>query len=84
MLLSPTGNALATASAVEAKMKELSKFFPANIGYEIPYNITPVVKASIHKVLMTLLEEEVLVFVMLFLFLQKDLVSGLTAGGVKG
>ncbi len=41
VLLSPTGNALATASAVEAKMKELSKFFPANIAYEIPYNITP-------------------------------------------
>src|SRR6202008_3298304 len=30
VLLSPTGNALATASAVEAKMKELSRFFPAN------------------------------------------------------
>ena len=44
VLLSPTGNALATASAVEAKMKELSRFFPANIGYEIPYNITPVVE----------------------------------------
>ena len=40
VLLSPTGNALATASAVEAKMKELSKFFPANIAYDIPYNIT--------------------------------------------
>jgi multidrug efflux pump len=49
VLLSPTGNALATASAVEAKMKELSRSFPANIAYEIPYNITPVVKASIEK-----------------------------------
>ena len=44
VMLSPTGNALATASAVEAKMKELSKFFPANIAYDIPYNITPVVE----------------------------------------
>jgi multidrug efflux pump len=70
VLLSPTGNALATASAVEAKMKELSKFFPANIGYEIPYNITPVVEASINKVLMTLFEAVVLVFVVMFLFLQ--------------
>ena len=70
VLLSPTGNALATASAVEAKMKELSKFFPANIGYEIPYNITPVVKASIDKVLMTLVEAVVLVFIVMFLFLQ--------------
>ncbi|TPQ33117.1 multidrug efflux RND transporter permease subunit [Bradyrhizobium guangdongense] len=70
VLMSPTGNALATASAVEEKMKELSRFFPANIKYEIPYNITPVVKASIQKVLMTLVEAVVLVFVVMFLFLQ--------------
>src|SRR6202012_4130606 len=70
VLLSPTGNALATANAVEAKMKELSRFFPANIAYEIPYNITPVVKASIEKVVSTLLEAVVLVFVVMFLFLQ--------------
>jgi multidrug efflux pump len=70
VLLSPKGNALATASAVEAKMKELSRFFPANISYEIPYNITPVVEASIKKVLMTLAEAVVLVFIVMFLFLQ--------------
>jgi multidrug efflux pump len=70
VLLSPSGNALATASAVEAKMKELSRFFPANISYEIPYNITPVVEAAIEKVLMTLVEAVVLVFVVMFLFLQ--------------
>jgi len=70
VLLSPTGNALATASAVEAKMKELSRFFPANIKYQIPYNITPVVEASITKVLYTLVEAVVLVFVVMFLFLQ--------------
>ncbi|MGO4716522.1 multidrug efflux RND transporter permease subunit [Bradyrhizobium sp. 2TAF24] len=70
VLLAPTGNALATANAVEAKMKELSKFFPANITYDIPYNITPVVKASISKVVQTLIEAVVLVFVVMFLFLQ--------------
>src|SRR5205814_733059 len=70
VLLSPTGNALATASAVDAKMKELSRFFPANIAYDIPYNITPVVKASIGNVLSTLVEAVVLVFVVMFLFLQ--------------
>ncbi|MFZ5739096.1 MAG: multidrug efflux RND transporter permease subunit [Pseudomonadota bacterium] len=70
VLMSPTGNALATASAVEAKMQELSRFFPANIKYEIPYNITPVVEASITKVLHTLIEAVVLVFVVMFLFLQ--------------
>src|SRR6185437_605534 len=70
VLLSPTGNALATARAVEAKMKELSRFFPANIKYEIPYNITPVVQASIEEVLSTLAEAVVLVFIVMFLFLQ--------------
>src|SRR5256714_484264 len=70
VLLSPTGNALATANAVETKMKELSRFFPANISYEIPYNVTPVVKASIQKVLSTLVEAVVLVFIVMFLFLQ--------------
>lgn len=70
VLLSPTGNALATASAVETKMKELSKFFPSTITYDIPYNITPVVKASITKVLETLVEAVALVFVVMFLFLQ--------------
>src|SRR5512140_1182488 len=70
VLLSPTGNALATAGAVEARMKQLSRFFPANIAYDIPYNITPVVKASIEKVLSTLAEAVVLVFIVMFLFLQ--------------
>ncbi|HEX7882549.1 MAG TPA: efflux RND transporter permease subunit, partial [Afipia sp.] len=70
VLLSPTGNALATASAVEAKMKDLSKYFPSNITYDIPYNITPVVEASISKVVTTLIEAVVLVFIVMFLFLQ--------------
>jgi multidrug efflux pump len=70
VLLSPTGNALATAEAVESKMKELSKYFPANITYDIPYNITPVVEASISKVITTLIEAVVLVFIVMFLFLQ--------------
>ena len=70
VLLAPTGNALATANAVKAKMEELSKFFPANIKYDIPYDITPVVEASIKKVLITLIEAVVLVFLVMLLFLQ--------------
>lgn len=70
VLLSPTGNALATANAVQAKMEELSKFFPPNIKYEIPYDITPVVEASIKKVIITLIEAVGLVFLVMFLFLQ--------------
>ena len=70
VLLSPTGNALATARSVQAKMEELSKFFPSGIKYEIPYDITPVVEASIQKVIVTLLEAVVLVFLVMLLFLQ--------------
>ena len=51
VLLAPGANALATANAVKAKMEELSRFFPASIKYDIPYDITPVVVASIEKVL---------------------------------
>jgi multidrug efflux pump len=70
VMLAPGSNALATASAVRAKMKELSKFFPATITYDIPYDITPVVEASIEKVVHTLIEAVVLVFLVMFLFLQ--------------
>src|SRR5688572_30237302 len=70
VLLSPKANALATATAVKEKMKELSNFFPENIAYDIPYDITPVVVASINKVLVTLGEAVVLVFLVMLLFLQ--------------
>jgi len=70
VLLAPGANALATASTVKAKLDELSKFFPDNIKYQIPYDVTPVVQASIEKVLHTLIEAVVLVFIVMFLFLQ--------------
>ena len=70
VLLSPSGNALATAKAVKAKMDELARFFPPNIRYDIPYNITPVIDASIAKVLPPWSEAVVLVFLVMFLFLQ--------------
>jgi multidrug efflux pump len=70
VLLAPSANALATATAVKARMEALSKFFPANIKYDISYDITPVVIASIKKVLVTLVEAVVLVFLVMLLFLQ--------------
>ena len=68
--LSPTGNAMATAAAVRAKMEELARFFPAGLKYEIPYDTSPFVAVSIEKVMHTLLEAMILVFVVMFLFLQ--------------
>ncbi|MCJ2079548.1 multidrug efflux RND transporter permease subunit [Methylobacterium sp. E-016] len=68
--LAPDGNALETAGAIRKKMEELSQFFPPGLKWDIPYDITPAVKASIEKVLHTLVEAVVLVFVVMFLFLQ--------------
>lgn len=70
ILPSPTANALATAQAVRAKMKELSKFFPPGIHYAIPYDTTRFIQISIDEVVKTLLEAVVLVFLVMYLFLQ--------------
>ncbi len=68
--LSPTGNALATSNAIHAKMDELARFFPPGIEQIIPYDTSPFVRVSIEKVLHTLGEAMVLVFLVMFLFLQ--------------
>ncbi|WP_316202164.1 MULTISPECIES: efflux RND transporter permease subunit [unclassified Bradyrhizobium] len=68
--LAPAGNALATSKAVKARMEELAAFFPPGVKYEVSYDVTPVIAASVKKVLMTLGEAVVLVFLVMFLFLQ--------------
>ncbi|MES2663885.1 MAG: efflux RND transporter permease subunit, partial [Pseudomonadota bacterium] len=68
--LSPTANALETATLVRAKMEELSKYFRNGIQYEIPYDTSKFVKISIESVVMTLIEAMVLVFLVMYLFLQ--------------
>ena len=68
--LSPSGNALATADAVRAKMTELERFFPAGMTWAIPYDSSRFVKISIEQVAITLGEAMLLVFLVMFLFLQ--------------
>jgi multidrug efflux pump len=68
--LAPTGNALATAAAIRAKMEELQKYFPPGVSYAIPYDSSRFVKISITQVAVTLVEAVVLVFLVMFLFLQ--------------
>jgi multidrug efflux pump len=68
--LSSTGNALATAEAVKKRMTELSTSFPPGVEFAVPYDTSPFVKVSIEKVLHTLAEAMVLVFLVMFLFLQ--------------
>src|SRR5690606_8308118 len=68
--LTPEANALATAEGVKARMEELAEFFPENITYSIPYDTSPYVQLSIEQVLHTLFEAMLLVFVVMFVFLQ--------------
>ncbi|MGV2052432.1 multidrug efflux RND transporter permease subunit [Agrobacterium sp. 22-209-1] len=68
--LAPGGNALSAATAIRERMDELAPSFPQDIEYSIPYDTTPFVSISIEKVLYTLLEAVVLVFAVMFLFLQ--------------
>ena len=68
--LSPSGNALATANAVRAKMQELERFFPKGMTWSIPYDSSRFVKISIEQVAVTLGEAMLLVFLVMFLFLQ--------------
>ena len=68
--LTPSGNALAAAKAVRAKMDQLQQFFPEGVSYSIPYDSSRFVNISIKQVAMTLVEAVVLVFLVMFLFLQ--------------
>jgi len=68
--LSPSGNALATAAAIRAKMQELERYFPPGVSYSIPYDSSRFVRISITQVAVTLLEAVGLVFLVMFLFLQ--------------
>ena len=68
--LSPTGNALQAAKDVRAKMKELERYFPKGVEWSIPYDSSNFVDISITQVVHTLLEAVVLVFLVMFLFLQ--------------
>lgn len=68
--LAPSGNALAAAQAVRAKMQELERYFPDGVKWNIPYDSSRFVKISIEQVVKTLVEAVVLVFLVMFLFLQ--------------
>ena len=68
--LSNTGNALAAATAIKAKMNELQNFFPQGVTWSAPYDTSTFVSLSIEKVIHTLVEAIVLVFIVMFIFLQ--------------
>lgn len=67
---SPGSNALQVADEVRALMKEMRRNFPAGLEYKILWDLSDFVRASIHEVVKTLLEAFVLVFIVVFIFLQ--------------
>jgi hydrophobe/amphiphile efflux-1 (HAE1) family protein len=70
IFLQPGGNALEVAGAVKATMDRLSQRFPEGLRYDIPFNTTRFVEASIEEVITTFVEAIVLVVLVVFIFLQ--------------
>lgn len=68
--LAPDANALSTAKGIKSRMDELAEFFPTGVSYAIPYDTSPYIDTSIRQVVVTLLEAMVLVFIVMYVFLQ--------------
>ncbi len=68
--LASGANALDTANAVRQRIAELQGFFPQGLEIVYPYDTTPFVKLSIESVVKTLIEAIILVFLVMYLFLQ--------------
>ena len=70
LMLSNNGNAITVANEVRERMATLEKYFPKGMSWKAPYTTDKFVKISIQKVAMTLAEAMLLVFLVMFLFLQ--------------
>ena len=70
IFLAPGANALEVAENVRSRVQELSERFPQGLTYKVPYDTTRFVEVSIHEVLETLAIAMVLVFLVVYLFLQ--------------
>ena len=68
--LASGANEMNTDKLVRARIEELSHYFPHGLEAKIAYETTPFVKASIQDVVKTLLEAILLVFLVMYLFLQ--------------
>jgi hydrophobe/amphiphile efflux-1 (HAE1) family protein len=70
IFLSPGANAIEVGDAVKERMAELSAKFPPGLEYSVPYDTTTFVRVSIREVVKTLAEAMLLVFAVVFVFLQ--------------
>jgi HAE1 family hydrophobic/amphiphilic exporter-1 len=66
----PGSNALALQQRVKDKMQELSKRFPKGVDYAMHYDTTRFVSASMHDVVVTLIQALLLVVAVVYIFLQ--------------
>ncbi len=69
--LATNANALATADGVKSYLKRMEPYFPPGLETEYPLDTTPFVRLSIREVVKTLIEAIILVFLVMFVFLQK-------------
>ncbi|PIJ43656.1 efflux RND transporter permease subunit [Tatumella sp. OPLPL6] len=68
--LASGANALDTANAIRSKIASMQSHFPRGLKVVYPYDTTPFISISIHEVVKTLFEAVILVFLVMFLFLQ--------------
>jgi HAE1 family hydrophobic/amphiphilic exporter-1/multidrug efflux pump len=68
--LAPGANALKTIGEVKTRIAEIAKQFPSDVQVIYPWDTTPFVKVSLKQVIETLFEAMLLVFLVMFLFLQ--------------
>ena len=66
----PGTNALTAASEVQKTLEEASKSFPGGLAYDIPFNPTDYIQASVDEVYKTLGEAMILVIIVVVIFLQ--------------
>jgi multidrug efflux pump len=70
LFLLPGANALAVGKAIKAQMALVAKDLPQGVTWDVPYDTTPFITASIADVVKTLVEAIALVFVVMLIFLQ--------------
>ncbi|MDJ0278395.1 efflux RND transporter permease subunit [Sphingomonas sp. 2R-10] len=68
--LAAGANALDTVELVKERAEQIGKGLPADVKVIYPYDTTPFVRLSVEQVIHTLIEAVVLVFLVMFLFLQ--------------
>jgi multidrug efflux pump len=68
--LASGANAVTTAEGVKARLNQLSGNFPPGLEWKVAFDTTPFINASISSVIHTLIEAMILVFLVMFLFLQ--------------